>query len=229
MTNLPKKVTDFIEQCRVDLNYHGVKLVMDYENNHVETGGIPCSGYFSDTTMTLACAVGTKNIEDWFGTFIHEFCHFKQWIEGADVWTESQKHGDSDSILDGYISGRLTKEEVPNLKEIVRSIAHVEYDCEKRAVAMMQFYSFQDIFVIEEYVKKANAYVAFYKQVYDKAVWYDPDKAPYLNTMVWCEMPGVFFDFEKYFDDYGFSYIPWHTCYEEVKKPIAGFEGTLDA
>lgn len=194
---------------------YGVEVNLDLNSGIVYSGGIGCSGYFDDTEKVIAVGVGTKKTEDWFGTFLHEFSHFEQWVEKCKAWTDSQpKDQSSDEWLDAYLEGK----DVPNIEQILRSICYLEYDCEIRTSDKL--IEFPEIFDVGLYIQKANAYIAFYKQVLYQKTWYDPKQAPYLNPDIYMGMPPTFFPFEVYFDKYDFYYIPWQECLpkKEISK-----------
>jgi hypothetical protein len=187
----------------------GVKLILDWDNDYIKlNNSMSCSGYFDDKSKVLCCAIGNKKVEDWLGTLLHEFSHFEQWDENCDVWVKSQSYNfTSDEILDMWLNG----EEINNIKEIVLDIAHLEYDCEIRA--SKKIHSFPKILLAGDYIKKANAYIAFYKQMYDKRKWYDASKAPYLNKNIIDNMPDKFLNFNDYFKNYKFDTVNWDACF----------------
>ncbi len=190
------------------LNKEGITLVLDFENNHVMANSLPCSGYFDDKKLKLVCAVGNKKPEDWFGTLLHEFSHFEQWKEQCEAWTKSQpKNGiNSDELMDQWLKGI----EIANIEEILESIAYLEFDCEKRTAIKMEL--FKDIFNVEEYIQKSNAYVAFYKILCESRTWYKPEVAPYLLEEIWRNMPKEFVSWDSYFKNYKFNHINWSKC-----------------
>lgn len=191
-----------------ELNKYGVELVLDFENNYVYANSLPCSGYFDDKKLKLFCAIGTKNPEDWFGTLLHEFSHFEQWKEQCDAWINSQpKNGiNSDELMDQWLSGK----DIENINEILESIAYLEYDCEIRTAKKMEKFSL--MFNVSDYIKKSNAYVAFYKILSQTRKWYNPDSAPYLLKDIWENMPSSFKDWSEYSTNYQFYNIDWKKC-----------------
>lgn len=190
------------------LNSKGVSLVLDFENNYVLANSLPCSGYFDDKNLKLVCAIGTKKPEDWFGTLLHEYSHFEQWKEQCSAWVNSQpKNGiNSDELMDQWLSGK----DFDNITEVLESIAYLEFDCEQRTSYKMNL--FNDIFNVEDYIQKANAYVAFYKILSKTRKWYNPDSAPYLLESIWKNMPKTFLSWAKYTRDYQFDNLDWDKC-----------------
>lgn len=201
------------------LQKKGIKLVLGFDSDYVGTGALKCSGYFDPDEKELVCAVGNKKTEDWFGTFLHEFSHFEQWVENCPAWRESQGEGASDQALDDYIEGKLPKS--PKIEKMLRDICYLEYDCERRTVK--KFLQLSEIFSLSDvgvYVQKANAYVAFYRKVYDLQTWYDAERAPYLNEDFWKHMPAGFLPFECYFDkvDDAFLTVDWSLCLPKTEE-----------
>lgn len=193
-----------------ELEQLGVSLHLDLENNVVYHNGIGCSGFFNDIKKELHCAVGTKKVEDWFGTFLHEYSHFCQWKEQHKSWTDSQKYFtdaglNSDDALDEFILGKLDLTD-----EQVESIAYLEYDCEVRTAKLVDL--FPKIFDKEIYIQKSNAYIAFYRTMKDKRKWYNAERAPYLNKKIWSKMPKEFVPFADYYSDFKFDHIDWSQC-----------------
>lgn len=207
-TKEAKALSHIINNLIPVLNNKGIKAHLDFTNNHVMTNGIGCSGFFDDKNKILSCAVGTKDLRDWFSTFLHEYSHFEQWCEQCPAWTNSQPIDiNSDQLLDEYLDGK----DFDNIATVIKNIAFLEYDCEKRTTLKMA--SFEDIMDVNTYIQKSNAYVAFYFQMFKRRKWYTPEKAPYLNETIWKNMPTKFLEFDSYFDDYRFNHIDWETCF----------------
>ena len=208
--NLREKAFQYILEVSLPkLQSKGINLHLDFENNYVSThDGIKCSGYFDEKRKILGVAVGTKKLEDWFTTFLHEVSHFEQYLENCEAWRNSQ-YGElnSDELLDRFLKG----EKIDNIEQVIKNVCFLEYDCEKRTTEKLKLMpGFIDI---DFYVQKSNAYVAYYKQMFDRVKWYNPEKAPYLNESIFLNMPKEFIDFKNYFDNYSFNEIDWESCF----------------
>jgi hypothetical protein len=66
----------------------------------------------------------------------------------------------------------------------------LELDNEKRSVALIKKWEF-DIDV-DEYTRKANAYVLFYNYLYHTRRWSDPKNSPYTNQNIIGKMSNKF-------------------------------------
>ena len=188
---------------------HGISLHLDLDNNHVGAGDLACSGYFDNIEKEIHVAIGSKDPKDWFTTFLHEYCHYRQWVEQTPEWIASQEceEKNSDDFLDQWLSGEI---EYGDVEGLLRSIMLVELDCEKRTALLLDDYP--EVIDVEEYIQKSNAYAAFYKQVLLKRKWYNPEKAPYLNKDIYLKMPTEFLSPECYWEKYEFDDIEWELC-----------------
>lgn len=96
------------------------------------------------------------SVDEWFPSFIHEYCHLQQTKEGAfstKLWIETDKI---------YTDWTLNKIELSNKDAafIGRRQRLVELDCEKRAVREIKKYKLP--VNINTYIKQANAYIYSY-------------------------------------------------------------------
>ena len=204
-------VTKHLLRSITELNAEGINLYAELDKEFVlASDGVGCSGFFEPNDKILAFTVGSKSVEDWFGTFLHEFNHFRQFREKSPIWDAAYQ---GDPSID-YFGELLSDRPLPKgVEAFVRAACEVEYDCEKRTAKDTLL--FPDIFDTKAYIKKCNAYIAFYKIVLETRKWYDPSKAPYLNESIWKKMPDYFLNFSSYWDDYQFRDFNWEDCLEK--------------
>lgn len=169
------------------------------------------SGYFvAQTGQTPRFGIAVNDDPLWMMTFIHEYCHFQQWIDDPALWNSqvSKKPGqpwrDVYDVIEEWRCGResLTQGEMLEHFRIARDI---ELDCEKRTVDMIKKYSIDkssDINV-DDYIRKANAYVFSYSiEPLFQESWHT---SPYAqeNEMLWKQLPASFNL------DYDMAWQPW--------------------
>ncbi len=151
-----------------------------------------CGGYFADGDEDgcpiLAIATGNST---WAQTLIHEFNHFQQWQDRADVWTAGKlPDGTNGSDLitlwyDGFVE--LTEE---HLDLYFAPILAVELDCEIRAVDMIQDLDLP--FDVKQYTREANAYLLGHAELRRRRQWFTPGIAPYRVPAILDVMPTDF-------------------------------------
>lgn len=137
-----KRLKEFVEKEMVKA---GGKLFL-YPTPMVEIKGEgECSGYFtypdkSNPGVTRPeIHMGTKkSLRDTFGILLHEFCHFRQYVRQTDIWQEAC--------------------EFTNYK----TVAMCERECEGMAVRLLKT-KFKGTIPIKRYIKRANAYLLFYR------------------------------------------------------------------
>ena len=153
--------------------------------DHIES----CGGYFcdgdEDGESVLAIATGNNT---WAETFMHEWNHFQQWQDNADVWTAGQlpdgTHG-ADLITlwyGGHIE--LTEE---HLDIYFTPILDVELDCEKRTVDMIVDLDLP--FDVALYTRQANSYLLGHSELRRRRQWFTPGVAPYRIPAILDAMP----------------------------------------
>jgi len=153
-----------------NLKKHGIKVKL-IKSKFVQYGdGTICNGYFDETNKTMKVAVG-KPIIKWFPTFIHEYCHFEQWLNNAPQWYNSAEDEQYTLNLamdhfNGYL--KLTKKQ---LNDYLHRAAEVELDCEKRVIKKIKENNLP--IDVKKYTQRANAYIAFYYAMEKLKSWYD--------------------------------------------------------
>ena len=165
-----KKINDFIKMVKRETRANGIKVRMP-KSKVVMIDKVKVNGYFDDEDeMVLKCAIG-KPEKVWFPIFVHEYCHFRQYIDKCSAWKTYNKE-DVD-VFFSWIQGQTFHNKT--VKRFVKRTVAIELDCEKRAVEVIAKYNLPIDRV--DYIRKANAYILFYPYALTTRKWYK--KAPY--------------------------------------------------
>lgn len=177
---------DFLEHTLIIAIKNGIELNLPDapEVEYPGTSGIMCAGYFTGTKF--ACAMG-KPTEEWLPIFAHESCHMDQYLEDPIKWKEYDIIDQIDPWLEGKIE--LTPEQ---LKEVIDKVIELELDCERRTVA--KIYEWELELDLNEYIKRANAYLFFYRFVQLTRTWYGGVNAFYRNPEIVSLCPDTFLE-----------------------------------
>ena len=171
MSKLTKNDKAFIEFVRQECKRVGIKMDLR-PTGYLRIGNIRCSGYFDADNRKLVCAT---NRPDFLSILVHEYCHLTQWEEDIPLWGAS---GNSLTKVDEWLGGKR----VHNIKKHLAVSRDLELDNEKRSVKMIRKWKLS--IDVEDYVKKANAYVLFYNWMYHSRRWSSPQNSPYTNPLV---------------------------------------------
>lgn len=195
-TEESKAADKFVEDLKAKCDANGVKYHFP-KTKHVLYPGfesLKVSGYFLDKPEpALACAMG-KPLNAWFEILIHESCHMDQWIEKSAWWLNLTKDGyDCDKKMDEWLTGSVeySKNESDYFMLVMQA---VEIDCERRSVEKIK--SLNLPVNIENYVKKANAYIFSYNIMKETGKWCDI--APYEIPEIIELMPDSILKEEEY-------------------------------
>jgi len=163
---------------------------------HILYDGIGIAGYFEESPLELAVAIGCPE-EEWIEVLAHEFCHMLQWKSQCYAWTNCDMDGEDSSVLiDEWLNGREL--EPSFIDDAIRRTIEVELDCEKRTVALI--HKFHLPIDIDSYIQKANAYMYHYIVVRWLRAWNKPGHAPYKKKNIRNAMPTVFLSYPQYKD-----------------------------
>jgi hypothetical protein len=181
--NITKLIADISEKCV----QNKINFRLEYANQ-VDTGNIPCSGFFDEESLVVATK--KKNTQDWLDILVHESCHLDQFVEKSPFWfpDELGLH-----IVENWIKNKKIKLEKAK-KAFLNSIT-LELDCEKRTVKKLKKYKIK--FDVDLYTQKANAYLFGYGVSFKKKIW--PSK-PYEKFSLYSKMPKKFLKAEEYFN-----------------------------
>lgn len=116
-------------------------------------------------------------------TYVHEFSHMQQSIEGSPLWKESS-----------VFWADLERELVPisSWESVMDSIA-LERDCERRSLLHSKKWN---LFDNKEYSRAANLYLYFYHYVFLKSKWVKSVRI--YHPFILAEMPEKLVALEKF-------------------------------
>lgn len=185
-------MNNFISDCLLNLINEKVSIKLIHDGRIDIGDGMPSNGYFMDErygTPEFAVAIG-KPQEEWIGTFVHEYCHFEQWIDykkhGSKEWSiciMDDKKDALDHVFEWIEYKRAMA--LQSAKHLVELQAACEWNCEKRVIKKIQKYDL-DI-DIQDYSRRANAYISFYFLIPILKSWYKT--APYESEEIMNLMP----------------------------------------
>lgn len=152
-----------------------------------------CSGYFEIPNLIVA----TKR-QDWFEIFIHEYCHFLQYID--EIQSKKTRY-EIVSNKEWFVFFDWVKGDIEisanRIKILRKKIQLFERDCDKRAVKLMRKHNLQ--IDIERYIQTANVYHLFYSVIELKRSWSNK-KAPYHVEELVQMMPKHWLEKKKFED-----------------------------
>jgi hypothetical protein len=123
------------------------------------------------------------NHPEWIGILAHEYSHLTQWVEQIPLW----KQGET-SLR--YVWEWLEGVDCDDIEYHLNVARDLELDNEKRAVNIIQRF---DLNVdVEEYIRKANAYVLFYNYMKESRKWCKIKNAPSRNEKLVAAMSPKF-------------------------------------
>jgi hypothetical protein len=181
----PFEAHHFIEKVVIELLSHKVSIIAS-EEKQVSYGNqlnSYCSGYFNDEPLTFAVALN-KPFSDWFLVFIHEYCHFKQYLENPEQF--HQQCLDIEQFFNWLDGQDLAQDKLEQYLIVAKEL---ESDCEKKVLANLKTFHISELINPEEYAQKANSYINFYNYVAKHRKWYSAGKEPYSITEVWQSFP----------------------------------------
>jgi len=179
-----KNIKLFLSTALIEMINYKVNINLLRTKQLVMSGDLKCLGYF-DLPATFAVAMKSSQ-KDWFQIFVHEYCHFRQWIDKAPVFIDVDNiHGMSN--YDSWLEHKkdLTKKQII---ACTRGCQALELDCEKRVVKIIKDYDLP--FNIPQYIQKANVYVLFYNYVMKHRKWYTKI-SPYKSKEVLETVPNM--------------------------------------
>lgn len=176
----------FFKLVKSECQRYGVELVLG-EGVTVEVNGGQCAGFFQDRPVAkLSIAIG-KPANDWIEILAHEYCHLKQWVENCSAWHDQKVHNiECSDLLDLWINHQIEFTD-HQLNDYINRIIMVEKDCEERTVALIKELNLP--IDVENYARKANAYLFFYHRVKKYRKWSNPNISLYSKPEIIRMMP----------------------------------------
>jgi hypothetical protein len=186
---LTKQEQAFIDLTVEKATKNNVNVHLIQKRSVSSNGGAPCSGFVTDEPPCLAVATG-KPKSKWFPVFIHESCHMDQFLEPAQVWTDTKIQGaDANDLVFLWVE-HMIELNAHQLERYIHLATMVELDCEKRTIQKILAHKFDIDPSI--YTQRANAYVYFYLMLAKTRRWYTVGREPYAVKEVWEQMPKHF-------------------------------------
>lgn len=187
-----RNIQILINSIKHDLKEHGFTLQLR-PYKQVRAGSVLASGYFDDETKRLVVAI-KRPVNEWVSTLIHEYNHFRQFIEKSKVWTDYES-GNVQLYYD-FLDDKVQLESTnKDLIKAIRLIQNLELDCEKRTIDTIKVFALESLIPIKEYMQRSIAYVTFYDTSRLTKKWYISGKEPYSLKAAWSKMPK---SFDKY-------------------------------
>jgi len=176
-----KAQREFVQMARKHLKEHECRLVWG-RGKSVNCSGCRASGYFDEDGKQIRVA---RNNKLWFEVFIHEYCHFRQWIEKSPVY---RKTDNSTTIIDNWFNGKTYKNRI--IDKAFESVREMERDCEMRSIKLIKKYNLP--VNVDRYIRAANCYIYahFFMREYRKFWPFEADMMQ--ATSILSEMPSSF-------------------------------------
>jgi len=175
-----KNETKFINHVKKTCKIYGIKCSLRKSGYVKMDGNVRCSGWFDEENKELVVAI---NRPDWIEILAHEYSHLTQWVEQIKVWKQAEK---SLGIVWEWLDGENHR----NIAKHISVARDLELDNEKRSVNVIK--TFQLNVNIDEYIRKANAYVIFYNWMRKTRRWSKPNNSPYKNQRLKAAMSTKF-------------------------------------
>lgn len=91
-----------------------------------------------------------NSLEDNYGIFVHEYCHFLQWQEKIPLWDTVRT---SNKKFDNWLQQKTDEIDI----EDIRNIQRLEVDCDRRAIQCIKDNNLP--IDIPSYIKESNGYI----------------------------------------------------------------------
>ena len=170
----------FIKHVKTVCKIYGVKCSLRKSTYVRMDGNVRCSGWFDESAPELVVAI---NRTDWIEILAHEYSHLTQWVEQVPVWKDAEL---SLGKVWEWLDGKTRK----NIAHHISVARDLELDNEKRSVKVIK--EFKLNVDIDEYIRKANAYVQFYNWMLITRKWSKPNNSPYKNKILKAAMSNKF-------------------------------------
>jgi hypothetical protein len=179
-TPMLKAQREFVQMARKHLKEHEYRLVWG-KGEYVNCDGYRASGYFDQESKQIRVARKNKL---WFEVFIHEYCHFHQWIDKSSVYNRSNN---SSTIIDNWFNGKTYND--ITIDKAFETVREMERDCEMRSTKLIKKYNLP--VDLERYIRMANCYiyVHYFMREYRK-FW--PFESDLRNAKLLSQMPPNF-------------------------------------
>ena len=175
-----KKELAFINHVKKICKIYGVRCSLRNTKFVKMTGNVRCSGWFDEEVPELVVAM---NRPDWIEILAHEYSHLTQYVEQIPVWKQAE-------VSLGKVWEWLDGKSCRNIDKHIAVARDLELDNEKRSVNVIK--TFELDVDIDNYIRKANAYVQFYNWMRITRKWSKPNNSPYSNPNIKAAMSTKF-------------------------------------
>lgn len=185
-----QKIQNLLDKIKEDCLNNNIKFIIK-PYGQIDYNGISCNGYFCDLKKELVFWYSEENL-DWLLVAIHEYSHLLQFTNNLNLWNSLVHHKQySVNLLDDWMNGKEFSNQ--KIHKIINNNIKLEYDCEQKAIHIINQFNLNDLVNIQQYIQKANAYVLFYHLVKETKQFYKLNQEPYSLELIWKSMPNTFF------------------------------------
>lgn len=168
-----KEVVDEISQRTWRL---GASILLS-PAEYVEVDGFKCSGYLDPAPAIPLLAVAAKLApEHVLGVLLHEYCHLTQLVEQCSAWVEASKYDDKNQFE--WVRGK----NISGMSTVIDAVREMEADNERRTFRLIK--ELDAPLDLEDYCRKANAYLHFHNVLKEQRVWYKEPGALYVPEII---------------------------------------------
>ena len=179
-----KRLRHYLQEKTGELLEHKIGVKFDHRRRLPND----CQGCFDGRTLEVAIGVPQKL---WVPSFIHEYCHFRQFIEESPNW--KRWHTCQPDLFD-WLADPALKATTRQLHRTTKLYQEAEQDCDRRAVAEIKAHSLP--INVEAYIRRSNVYIWFYNIVMKHRVWCA--KPPYAFREIFELVPATFIPKQDY-------------------------------
>lgn len=210
-------VVDFLEDVERQVKRAGGKCKF-YRKRSVKfvDDNSQVNGYWDDDAKELVAAI-KQPFDQWLPLVVHEFGHFRQWIEEREAYTipyfdNGRSKYTAEERFFNWLEGEYRYRDRNKLYIDAGLQRDVELDCERVALRLIREYHLP--IDPKRYSKKAAAYTHFYNVIVETKTWYTPGNEPYNNERILNAMPSnLDADFNAISDELFNLFV--EECYDE--------------
>jgi len=155
------KIQEFVGNCIEEMISDGVSVEFTKRKLMGKTG----YNYFYDGSIAsfgrrkiFKIHFYRNSLQENYGIFIHEYCHYKQWKEKIDLWAPAVRANTSMDLWLNNKPNSFSKQDLVNIQLL-------ELDCDKRAIDLIKQHDFP--IDVKEYIKESNSYIWSYNLIYE--------------------------------------------------------------
>lgn len=173
LVSLPEEIERFLGSQLPLYAVSGYQIII-HPSDQIKKGNMVYTGEATPTSLEIAMG---GSWQEWLEILVHETCHLDQHIESENSFALAES---ALARISAWLDGTS-----PNVDpEDFETVLENESDCEKRSVDKILRYGLP--INIEDYIKKANAYLASYSVTSRHKVWIPQ---PYRNKHLCSLMP----------------------------------------